>query len=163
MSAEEIPMQLGLSKEDIKAVRTFLPGKLLGRTAAFLSLCILVLAAGSQLKAKLLDLLGVDLPPWGYGILVGFALLAVVAQIILEWRAERNRRKLQQLAVITIREEPGYFRIGPYQGTAADRNSFRRPDRTEEKVLEWVKASALVPLYLIGDSGSGKSSPWPAR
>jgi hypothetical protein len=37
-----------LDKEDIKAVRSFLPGKLLSRTAAFLSLIVLVLEGANH-------------------------------------------------------------------------------------------------------------------
>ena len=158
MHAEEVSGRVGLSKEDVKAVRTFLPGKLLGRTAALLSLCVLVFATAIQLKAKLPDVLGVVPPPWAYWMFVGFAFAAVVAQTILEWGAARNRRKLQEFAVKTTREEPGYFRIGPYQDTVEDRKKFRRPDRAEEKVLQWIDGTPSVPLYLLGDSGSGKSS-----
>jgi hypothetical protein len=52
----------------------------------------------------------------------------------------------------------GYFRIGPYLDTAEDRAKFDRADRIHEKVLEWIKRAATTPLYLTGDSGSGKSS-----
>ena len=39
----ELPKLPELDKEDIKAVRSFLPGKLLSRTAALLALAVLVL------------------------------------------------------------------------------------------------------------------------
>jgi hypothetical protein len=55
-------------------------------------------------------------------------------------------------------EQSGYFRIGPYLNTAEDRAKFDRADRAHEKVLSWIERSAGMPLYLTGDSGSGKSS-----
>ena len=48
--------------------------------------------------------------------------------------------------------------VGPYQDTVEDQTKFSRPDRAEAKVLEWIKRSTQVPLYLTGDSGCGKSS-----
>jgi hypothetical protein len=82
----------------------------------------------------------------------------VVAQVVVEWRAERTRRSMQILAVKPGAEQTGYFRIGPYQNTPEDRAKFRRADHAENKALEWIKNSDRVPLYLCGDSGSGKSS-----
>jgi formylglycine-generating enzyme required for sulfatase activity len=139
-------------------VRSFLPGKLLGRTAAFVSLCLLLIGYAVLVKNGLRQLLDDRRALWATGIMVGFAFLTVVAQVAVEWVAARNRRKLQNLAITPLRQEPGYFRIGPYQGTDEDRSSFRRPDQAQEKVLEWVKKATSVPLYLIGSSGSGKSS-----
>jgi len=153
-----IPKLPELDKEDVKAVRSFLPGKLLGRTAALLSLMLLVLGFVIAVKLGLRQFLNIDLAPWAYGLLIGSAFLAVVTQVLLEWRAERNRRVLQALAVNPGVEQMGYFRIGPYQDSAEDRTKFSRPDKAERKVLEWIKKSACVPLYLTGDSGSGKSS-----
>src|SRR6202035_1086348 len=77
------------------------------------------------------------------------------AQVVVEWRAERTRRSMQILAVKPGAEQTGCFRIGPYQNTPEDRAKFRR---AENKALEWIKDSDRVPLYLCGDSGSGKSS-----
>jgi hypothetical protein len=62
------------------------------------------------------------------------------------------------LAVKTGVEQTGYFRIGPYQDRDEDRAKFNRPDRAEDKVLDWIEKSTQVPLYPTGDSGSGKSS-----
>jgi hypothetical protein len=76
----------------------------------------------------------------------------------LEWRAERSRRALQRLAVRVGAEQSGYFRIGPYLNIAEDRAKFDRADRAHEKVLAWIERSGGMPLYLTGDSGSGKSS-----
>ena len=49
-----------LDKEDVKAVRGFLPGKLLGRTAAFLSLVLLVLVFVKAADLGLKQLLGTE-------------------------------------------------------------------------------------------------------
>jgi hypothetical protein len=150
-----------LDQEDVKAVRSFLPGKLLGRTAALLSLALLVLGFAGLVDQGLQRLLAVDLSaqPWlRFGLLLGLPLLAVSSQLAVEWRAEHGRRVLQKLAVQPGAEQSGYFRIGPYLNAAEDRVRFDRADRAHEKVLAWIERSAGVPLYLTGDSGSGKSS-----
>jgi Leucine-rich repeat (LRR) protein len=155
----ELPKLPELDKEDVKAVRAFLPGKLLGRTAALLSLVLVVLGFAIAAEIGLGRFLGVPvLPQWAYWALIGLPFLAVVAQLVLEWRAQRNRTALQALAVKVGVEQTGYFRIGPYLDNAEDRTKFSRPDRAEYKMLDWLKKSTQVPLYLTGDSGSGKSS-----
>jgi hypothetical protein len=119
-----------------------------------LSFCFAVAAKlGLQ---KFLDV--VTLPRWVYGMLIGLPFLAVLAQVVQEWLAQRNRATLQALAVKAGVEQTGYFRIGPYLDSAEDRTKFSRADRAEYKVLEWLKKSTEFPLYLTGDSGSGKSS-----
>jgi len=157
-SASELPE---LDKEDIKAVRSFLPGKLLSRTAALLALVVLVLGFAGLADQGLKRFLDVDLSstPWlHYALLFGLPLLAVASQSVVEWRAEHGRHTLQRLAVKAGVEQSGYFRIGPYLNSAEDRVKFDRADRTHEKVLSWIERSACMPLYLTGDSGSGKSS-----
>ncbi len=154
----EIPKLPELDKEDVRAIRSFLPGKLLGRTAALLSIVLLVLGFAIAVKIGLSQFLGVDLGLPAVGILIGLLFFTVAAQIVLEWRAERNRAALLALAVKVGTEQTGYFRIGPYQDTAEDRAKFSRPDRAEQKVMDWLKKSAQTSLYLTGDSGSGKSS-----
>src|SRR5258706_13578075 len=109
-----------LREEDLKAVRSFLPGKLLARAAALLSLALLFVIYAIALDLSLRQFLKAELGLWFYGILIG-PFLAVVAQVALEWRAERNRRMLQALAVKPGIEQTGYFRIGPYQDTVQDR------------------------------------------
>lgn len=54
--------------------------------------------------------------------------------------------------------EPGYFRIQPYEATKSDQELYKRPDRVDEKVLEWLRNSKEKLLYLTGRSGSGKTS-----
>jgi hypothetical protein len=157
----QLPKLPKLDDEDVKAVRSFLPGKLLSRTAALLALAVLLLSVAGSLDQGLKRLLDVDLSstPWvRFTLLFGLPLLAVASQMIIEWRAEHGRRTLQRLAVQTGVEQSDYFLIGPYMNTAHDRAKFRRADRAHEKVLSWIEGSANVPLYLTGDSGSGKSS-----
>ena len=157
-----VPKLPELDKDDIKAVRSFLPGKLLSRGAALLALAVLVLSFAGLVDQGLKRLLDVDLsstPTLHYTLLFGLPLFAVAFQLLVEWRAEHRRRALQRLAVQTGVEQLGYFRIGPYLNNAEDRVKFHRADRAHEKVLGWIERSASVtPLYLTGDSGSGKSS-----
>ena len=154
----ELPKLPQLNEEDVKAVRSFLPGKLLGRTAAILSLVPLILGFLGLVGGGTKYVFKVDLPWWGYGILLALALLAVAAQVLSEWLSERNREAKRKLAVQTGTQQTGYFRIGPYQDTELDRAKFSRSDRAEEKALDWLRKSNHLPLYFTGDSGSGKSS-----
>ena len=155
------PKLLELDKKDVEAVRSFLPGKVLGRTAALLALVLLVLGFAGSLDVAVEKFLGFPLePPWLKStVLIGFPVLIVAAQILAEWRAERKRRQAQALAVKVEAVPEDYFRIGPYLDTAEDRAKFARADRAHEKVLAWLKRANATPLYLTGDSGSGKSSP----
>jgi Leucine-rich repeat (LRR) protein len=149
-----------IDDEALKAVRSFLPGKVLGRTAALLALVLPVLFYITPLDQALKNFLGFPLEPqwlW-HSVLLGVAVLVVIAQLIAEWHADWARRQALALAVKTEAVQEGYFRIGPYLGTADDRAKFDRADRVHEKVLEWIKRADAVPLYLTGDSGSGKSS-----
>src|SRR5450432_3337642 len=98
-----LPKLPELDKEDIKAIRGFLPGKLLSRTAALMSLMVLVLAFAG-LADQGLKLLDVDLKstPWPrFGLLFGLPMLAVLSQLANEWRSGHERRVLQRLAVQT--------------------------------------------------------------
>lgn len=158
MPTENIPELPKLDEEDIEAVRQFLPGKLLGRIAAFLSVCLLVLVLANQIKQLLHGFIEDTPSSWATLIAALSAALATSIQLIREWRAKRNRQRLRELAITVVRREPSYFQIGPYRNTAEDRKRFKRGDRAEEKIFEWIKQAALCPLYLIGDSGSGKTS-----
>ena len=64
----------------------------------------------------------------------------------------------EALAVKTEAVPEGYFRIGPYLDTGEDRAKFDRADRIHEKILDWIRRADAIPLYLTGDSSSGKSS-----
>jgi hypothetical protein len=158
--APDPPKLLTLDKADIRAIRSFLPGKLLGRTAALLALVVLVLGFATSVDVGAERFLGFPIePPWlKQTLLFGIPVLVVGAQILAEWHSERSRRQARALAVKIDSVQEGYFRIGPYLDTAADRAKFDRADGVHEKVLDWVSRSDAMPLYLTGDSGSGKSS-----
>src|SRR5260370_8225124 len=120
MSAQAPELELPKrDKEDLKAVRSFLPGKLLGRTAALLSLALIVLSFAIALNASLRQFLNIELGLWTYGILIG-SFLAVVAQVALEWRAEPNLRMLQALAINPGPEHTGNFPILPSHNPSQD-------------------------------------------
>jgi hypothetical protein len=166
MSASEalgisLPKLPELDSEDVKAIRGSLLGKVLSRAAALLALLVIVL----ELVNKLATNLGLKLPqvalspPWlSYALLLGLPVLVVAVHLAVEWRAAQVRRARQGLAVRTDTQQAGYFRIGPYLNTPEDRAKFSRADKAHEKVLDWIEQSAALPLYLAGDSGSGKSS-----
>jgi hypothetical protein len=154
----EIPK---LDPEDVKAIRASLPGKLLGRLAALLALCVLVLSFAGAVDQGLKQFLGVnlaELPRLRFTLLFGLPALVVIAQLGVEWRARRAADRLRQLAVTPAEVPAGYFRIGPYRNTEEDRAAFRRADRAHEKVLAWLREREGAPLYLTGQSGCGKSS-----
>jgi Leucine-rich repeat (LRR) protein len=157
-SATGLPKLPELDNDDLKAVRSFLPGKILSRTTALLALGVLFLGFFELFNVGTGQLLGFQIePPWlKYTVLIGLPVLIVGAEIFAEWFAERKRRQAQALAVRIDAVPEGYFRIGPY--TAEDRAKFDRADRIHEKILAWLKRADATPLYLTGDSGSGKSS-----
>jgi len=154
------PKLLELDKEDVNAVRSFLPGKILGRTVALLALGVLCLRFHELFNVGMGQFIGFQLEPrWLKNtLLFGIPVLIVGAQITAEWAAERKRRQSQALAIKIEAVPEGYFRIGPYLDTAEDRAKFDRADRIHEKVLDWLKRADAIPLCLTGDSGSGKSS-----
>ncbi|HEX2726259.1 MAG TPA: hypothetical protein VHN20_10600 [Beijerinckiaceae bacterium] len=155
------PTLQAVDKADLDAVRGFLPGKLLGRTAAFLALGVLVLAQMGALDLALRHLFGISFDPAGpwakFGVLAALPALVVVVQLALEARARAQARRIRQRTVATAGVRERHFRVGPYG--SADQAAFDRADKVHETVLGWIMAPDLrVPLYLSGDSGTGKSS-----
>jgi hypothetical protein len=61
--AQESPKLLTLDKANVKAIRSFLPGKVLGRTAALLALVVLVLGFATSVDVGLERFLGFPLEP----------------------------------------------------------------------------------------------------
>jgi hypothetical protein len=122
-----IPKLPRLDPKDVKAIRSFLPGKLLGRTAAIVSLVPGVAFAVATIKFAL-DKVELPVPIWAYGLLTGLCFVAVAAQVVQESLAERARRAMKMLAVKPGAEQTGYFRIGPYRNTPEDRAKFKRAD-----------------------------------
>ncbi len=155
----DLPKLPAIDKADIEAVRSFLPGKLLARTAALLSLVLLVLGWAGAVDYVLQRQFGFEQQTawWRYGAFF-LPLLIVALQLAVEWRAARDRRQAQALAMTPQSVPGGYFRIGPYLETPEDLVSFDRADQAHKKVLDWLLKASAVPLYLTGDSGSGKSS-----
>ena len=154
-----------IATEDLKAIRGFLPGKLLGRTAALLSLALSLTLAYLEYFGPIHGVtavgekLGLTSHSWYQdGVVFGLPFLTVAAQSFNEWRAESAERTLKTLATRDGAEQSGYFRIGPYLDTADDQKKFDRADRAHVRVLDWIERSANVPLYLTGDFGSGKTS-----
>ena len=149
-----------IDPENIEAVRNFLPGKVLGRTAALLMLTVTVLAWAGGVDYVLQERFGIKLQPAGlhFFVLFGVPVLMISWQVFLEWRARCNQRKAKRLALSEPQVPTGYFRIGPYQNQEDDCAAFDRADQAHKKVLDWLQRSSAIPLYLTGDSGSGKSS-----
>ena len=145
---QEIHKLPQLDKQDVKAIRSFLPGKLLGRITVLLSLVLGVLFIVIKMTAAGAEL---GIPTWATWTLLGLCFLAVVVQVVRELLAERTRHSMQILAVKPGAQQSGYFRIGPYQNTPEDREKFERADNAEKKALEWINRSNQIPLYLCGD------------
>lgn len=149
----------GLDAAAIKAVRNSLPGKFLGRLAAFLALLVLLLGYIELADNVIADLGFLLSPDWlNKALLIGVPALVISAQLINEGRAERIRRLAVALAISPALVPEDYFRIGPYLDGKKSHDTFIRADRAHEKVLEWLRRSESIPLYLTGDSGSGKTS-----
>src|SRR4051794_40598903 len=108
-----LPGAARLDPAAVKAVRAYFPGKLLGRTAALLSLALLVLELADAVDAALARALDVDLRPFPWlhsGLIICLPMLIMAVQLALEVRAGAQRRRLQALAVQTGAVPAGYFR-----------------------------------------------------
>src|SRR5271165_2749179 len=79
--APESPKLLTLDKADVRAIRSFLPGKVLSRTAALLALVVLVLGFATSVDVAVERFLGFPLEtPWlKHTILFGIQVLIVGA------------------------------------------------------------------------------------
>ena len=98
-------------------------------------------------------------PPWlNPVLLIGLPIFVIAMQLLNEWQARRNRRRAVELAIKPALVPEDYFRIGPYFDSEWDHANFARPDQAHKRVREWLRQSSSVPLYLTGDSGSGKTS-----
>jgi hypothetical protein len=155
------PLQ-GVDKADLDAVRAFVPGKLLGRTAALLSLTVLTLAQMGALDVALRKVFDVDLtsfhPLWRFGLIGALPVLVIGVQLFVEWRAQAQARRIRDRTVAVATAKDHHFKVGPYE--AGDQGVFDRADKVHETVLRWILATSqdTTPLYLTGDSGTGKSS-----
>ncbi|MFM8443745.1 MAG: SUMF1/EgtB/PvdO family nonheme iron enzyme [Methylococcus sp.] len=99
-----------------------------------------------------------EMPAWLWWLfLVGF-LTATLMYLALLIRQIKERRAGQRLLTAGGETPRHYFRIGPYG--PEDRADFHRADGAERDILRWLETAPdkAMPLYLTGDSGSGKSS-----
>jgi Leucine Rich repeats (2 copies) len=151
---------LRLDPADVKAIRNSWPGRFLGLLSAVCASVLLVLAYLGLIDQALKRLFEVDLSqrPFLHYSLLGSPGLVLLAYLCTEALGDRRRRAAQKLAIKIGAIPSGYFRIGPYLDTPDDRQKFDRADKAHEKVLAWLLQSSDVPLYLTGESGSGKSS-----
>ena len=88
---------------------------------------------------------------------LGLVCLSLVVLALLLYRAQRPLTR-PSLFVQTERAKPGYFRVGPTTTSNKDRRAFHRSDGEHERVRDWLLRQPGAPLYLTGDSGTGKSS-----
>ena len=97
----ELTKLLAPADEDVKAIRSLLPGKLLGRTAVVLAILLVVFWYITPLHEALAKFVGFSLqPPWLWNsLLLGIPILIAIAQVVAEWAAERKRKQAQALAV----------------------------------------------------------------
>jgi hypothetical protein len=143
----------------IGAVRNSMPGKLLGRTGATLAAVVVVLSLAAKANNELTTLGLVLSPQWlNPALLILLPIIIIGLQLFNEWHAQQVRQRAIDLAIKPTSVPEDYFRIGPYLDNDTDRDDFVRADCAHEKVLAWLKRSDSVPLYLTGDSGTGKSS-----
>lgn len=155
-TAPTTPALQPVDKADLDAVRGFLPGKLLGRMAALLALGILFLAQMGAFDLALCNVLGVDLshdPPLRFGVLGALPAAVVVAQLLVEWRAQAQARRIRTRTVAVAEAKERDFRIGPYE--AADREAFRRTDDVHPSAM---RRQPLGLRALSGFRGSWRRS-----
>ena len=90
-------------------------------------------------------------------ILVILIVIVVIALLYRETRARAAQSLLRNLATRQVASAQGHFRIRPYRDIAEDKN-YRRPDDADTMILSWLRRTEGTPLYLTGESGTGKSS-----
>lgn len=96
---------------------------------------------------------------WGMSTWIAVIICAVPAGLILlwlvpTWRERKNKQQAIALGIHGNIKDPSYFRLTPYDETA----EFNRVDHIHESVYAWIVSASAPLLYLIGASGSGKSS-----
>jgi internalin A len=154
-----MPAVIAPDAEDLKKVRSFLPGRIIGRTAAAIALLITLAGVTGGLGYALRTWLGVPpdafpLPIWQMALIAGLVIGG--AQVGWELWELRRTRVLKALAGTLEIKRSGYFRLDPYG--AEDREAFDRADGAHRKLTAWLASTREGLLYLTGDSGCGKSS-----
>ena len=144
----------------LDAVRNFLPVKLLQRTTALLYVTVLALGWAGVIDYALKHWFDFTFSSstWRMLVLFGLPTLATLWHLAQEAADLRRQRRVSLLARTDPQIPKGYFRIGPYENRPEDIDAYRRADGAHVKALNWVQSATAVPLYITGDSGSGKSS-----
>jgi hypothetical protein len=73
-----------------------------------------------------------------------------------EWRDAVAQRKLRELGIHGRLQNPGYFRLTPYE--EHDSGNYARPDTADVDLTRWITNASSPILYVSGQSGVGKSS-----
>lgn len=71
------------------------------------------------------------------------------------WMRHHRRRLLEEIGIKGRLNDPGYFRLGPYEATD---QQFNRADGAHLRILRWLRESKVSIQYLTGFSGTGKTS-----
>ena len=146
-----------VSKKDLAEIRGTTPGRLLSLSAAFLSLVWIFADKAFRLSKLFSTEFG--LPAWLTESITFVGAPSVVAIYLLNrWLSTRNLRAIKLLAVTPAKAKPSYFTIGPYTGAVEDQERFVRADNMHLRVKDWIAKSGSSVLFLLGDSGTGKSS-----
>ncbi len=99
---------------------------------------------------------------WQFWVALIVAILPVVVIILVRtlpsWWESQRRQRLREWSAEGTSNQPGYFRLTPYEESEADLNLFKRDDNSHCDALAWLRKTPGSLFYLIGVSGSGKSS-----
>ena len=95
-------------------------------------------------------------PPWPIvGSLVPIPIF-LLFYVWPEWRDAVAQRKLKELGIHGRLQNPGYFRLTPYE--EHDSGNYLRPDAADVELTRWITNASSPILYVSGQSGAGKSS-----
>lgn len=118
-----------LDAEHLKAITASFPGRLLGRTAALLSLVALPLGwfklVDWALPQAILSFRAAH-PLSFNAVYYGMPILIVLGQIIREHIEARRKRRMAARVIESMVADPTYFRLSPYTGSASRTLSPRR-------------------------------------
>lgn len=93
--------------------------------------------------------------PLPVAIVIGMLpFLLILAWYVAIRHEQRYQARAIELGIHGKIKDANYFRLTPYDADS----DFRRADNVHEKVYAWIADSRAPLLYLMGASGSGKSS-----
>jgi Leucine-rich repeat (LRR) protein len=151
----EFPKLPPLDPENQKTVARSLVGRVLGFGRTYALLVVGWVGAVFLLDRTIAALVAPFWLPEPARRVAAFAIATIPAL----WLAyTQHPRARPSLFVQTEKAKAGYFRVGPYEDIEKDRRAFQRADGDHERVLDWLMRREGGPLYLSGDSGTGKSS-----